>query len=142
MFKTYEKIIETHLKETNAYGNIYFSRHFDWQGDIRESFVKECIPIDFLKLPVKLLTKEASLIYKGATYPFQTIKALVNVFNLKKISGSLYFRFYDNVTGIKLSEGTQKIAFVDYNDKFCRLPEQLYRIFESYEIDPKLIPLE
>ncbi len=30
---TFKYELELYLKDSNAYGNIYFAKHFEWQGD-------------------------------------------------------------------------------------------------------------
>src|SRR5436189_1700927 len=53
-----------YLSDTNAFGNTYFAKYFEWQGMVRESFFKRCLVSDykaFIASGIKLITAEAEM---------------------------------------------------------------------------------
>src|SRR5437762_1629723 len=51
-----------YLSDTNAFGNTYFAKYFEWQGMARESFFNRVLFPDqqaFLASGIKLITAEA-----------------------------------------------------------------------------------
>lgn len=41
--QTFKHKLTLFLKDSNAYGNIYFARYFEWHGICREMWFTECI---------------------------------------------------------------------------------------------------
>ena len=79
------------LKDSNAYGNIYFARYFDWQGLCRDKWFCEYICTNMSELEDSLATKSA---------PFEIV-----------------FRFYDSDSNKLLSKGGQKIVLIEQESK-------------------------
>jgi enediyne core biosynthesis thioesterase len=57
--KTFKHSIDVYLKDSNATGNIYFARYFEWQGICREKWFFECISADMLQSLGVFINKEA-----------------------------------------------------------------------------------
>ncbi len=115
------------LTDTNATGNTYFANYFDWQGMIREDFVRYIMPDykAFFETGIKLITLEASMRYYYESMLFDDILIKMKIGELKKTSVELLFTFINDKTGKVLSEGRQKIAFATANGRFIPVPDQL-----------------
>jgi acyl-CoA thioesterase FadM len=130
--KTFHHSIDVYLKDSNATGNIYFARHFEWQGICRERWFFECISADMLQSLGVFITKEAQQQYVCETFAFQKIECEVNTFAVKQCSFSLAFRFL--VEGKLVATGHQQIVFANKEKKISRLPEHILEKIRQYEI--------
>ncbi len=133
--KTFRQTIDVFLKDSNAVGNTYFSRYFEWQGICREQWYFKCFPFDMLQSKGVFVTKCAHQDYVHETYPFQKVECLVNAYNVKQCSFNLLFRFH--VDGKEVSRGYQQIVFADRNKKIIKLPAGIREMIREYE-DPNL----
>ncbi len=71
--RTFSHAMTIYLKDSNAYGNTYFARYFEWQGICRERWFFECIAPDMLQAEGVFITKHARQDYVHETFPFQEI---------------------------------------------------------------------
>ncbi len=71
--KTFRHSIDVYLKDSNATGNVYFSRYFEWHGICREKWFFECISADMLAPLCVFVTKEAQQKYVHETFAFQRV---------------------------------------------------------------------
>jgi len=131
--KTFHHAIDVYLKDSNATGNIYFARHFEWQGICRERWFFECISADMLQSLGVFITKEAQQQYVCETFAFQKIACEVNTFAIKQCSFSLAFRFL--VEGKLVATGQQQIVFANKEKRISRLPEHILEKIRQYEIE-------
>jgi enediyne biosynthesis thioesterase len=133
--KTFVYDFTPYLKESSIYGNNYFARYFEWQGASREAWFYHCISSDFL-LPLGLfLTKEAQNTYQHETFPFQKIRCLVNVKDLRFTSFYIVFKFCDTHDPNQIySEGYQRIVFVDKNKHPQKIPIDIFDKIKLYLI--------
>ncbi len=129
--KTFRHTIDIFLKDSNAYGNTYFSRYFEWQGICREHWFQKHVCPDMLQTRGVLITKCAHQDYAQETLPFQQVECLLNAYNIKQCSFNLLFRFY--VGGKLVSRGYQKIIFADFNKKIIRFPQEVLDGVREYE---------
>ena len=128
-----------YLKDSNAYGNIYFARYFEWQGLCREKWFSECICPNMFELEGSLITKSAYNDYFASIAPFQKIRCLLSTQNIKSASFELVIRFYDSNTNQLLSKGGQKIALIGRNSrKLVRFPSDLLEKVRYYANDDKM----
>jgi enediyne core biosynthesis thioesterase len=130
--KTFQHNIETYLKDSNAYTNIYFSRYFEWQGVCREHWFQRLITRDMLQKEGVLITKTAHNDFVGETFPFQTVRCLLNSYNVKTCSFYLIFRFF--IEKKIVSIGYQQIVFANHRKKITRFPELILKKIKQYEI--------
>lgn len=131
--KTYVYDFSTFLKDSNAYGNNYFSKVFEWQGACREAWFYSCITKEFLKKEGILVTKKAHNEYVGETFPFQRIRCLLNISSLKKASFNIDFTFCDpDNEEIIFSKGYQQILLTDHNHKITRFPVDIIDMVGEY----------
>lgn len=129
--KTFHYFIDVCLKDSNAYGNTYFARYFEWQGVCRERWFYDCISADMLQSLGVFITKDAHQEYVHETFPFQQVDCEVNTFAIKQCSFSLLFRFY---VGRKLvAKGHQQIVFANKEKRITRLPEDILEKIRQYE---------
>lgn len=130
--QTFHHSIDIYLKESNAYGNTYFARYFEWQGICRERWLHQCIAQDLLQTQGVLMTKRANQEYLQETFPFQTIQCELNTFEVKSCSLYLLFRFL--VDGKPVSHGYQQIVFASHDKKIQRLPAHILKKVRAYEL--------
>lgn len=133
--KTFHHSIDISLKDSNAYGNTYFSRYFEWQGICREQWYFQCFPFDWLQTLGVLFTKSAHQEYAQETFPFQKVECQLNAYNVKQCSFNLLFRFY--VNGKLVSRGYQQIVYANHNKKISRFPSGMREKLREFE-DPQL----
>jgi acyl-CoA thioesterase FadM len=133
--KTFHHTIDISLKDSNAYGNTYFSRYFEWQGICREQWYFQCFPFDWLQTLGVLFTKKAHQEYAQETFPFQKVECRLNAYNIKQCSFNLLFRFY--VDGKLVSKGYQQIVYANRDKKIVRFPDGMREKIREYE-DPQL----
>jgi len=50
LVNSYQYEFTPYLKESNAYGNIYFTHHFEWQGICRERWFSNCVIKDMFSM--------------------------------------------------------------------------------------------
>lgn len=129
--KTFYHHIDICLKDSNAYGNTYFSRYFEWQGICREQWFFQCIAKDMLQTQGVFITKYAHQEYLQETFPFQRVECQLNTYNIKQCSFNLRFGFL--VEGKLISRGFQKIIFANHSKKIIRLPQDVIEEIKEYE---------
>jgi enediyne core biosynthesis thioesterase len=130
--QTFEHSIDIYLKESNAYGNTYFARYFEWQGICRERWFHRCISADMLQNQGVFITKRAHQEYVQETFPFQTVQCEVNTYEVKSCSFYLTFRFL--VDGKLVSHGYQQIVFASHDKRIQRLPDHILKKVRGYEM--------
>jgi enediyne core biosynthesis thioesterase len=129
---TFHHQLSIYLKDSNAYGNTYFARYFEWQGICREKWFYDCISRDMLKNEGVFITKHAEQEYLQETFPFQDIVCEVNTYDVKRCSFWLEFRFYAD--GNPVSIGRQQIVFADHAKHITALPELVLKRIKRYEL--------
>lgn len=133
LFNTWQYELTPYLKDSNAYGNIYFARYFEWQGLCREKWFNECVCHDMFELKGSLVTRSAANDYIASIFPFQKVRCLLNTQHIKAASFDLVFRFYDQESNKLLSMGRQKIALIDSGSKKpVRFPKDILEKVRFY----------
>jgi acyl-CoA thioesterase FadM len=128
--QTFTHSLTIYLKDSNAYGNTYFARYFEWQGICREKWFFECISRDMLQNDGVFITKHAEQEYLQETFPFQEICCELNAYDVKKCSFWLEFRFYND--GKPVSVGRQQIVFAGHDRKIKALPPAVIELIQRY----------
>jgi len=129
---TFHHQLSIYLKDSNAYGNTYFARYFEWQGVCRERWFYECIARDMLQKEGVFITKHAQQDYLQETFPFQEISCEVNTYDVRRCSFWLEFRFY--AQGHPVSVGRQHIVFANHDKKITALPEIVLKRIKRYAL--------
>lgn len=119
----FEKIV--YLCDTNAEGNVYFTKYFDWQGMAREEFYRQHFPLEIWKSGLKLITAQASIEYKHEAFLFDEILIAIYIANVKKMSLELIFTYVNKKTGKLLATGKETIAFGDSKGKLIPIPKEI-----------------
>jgi acyl-CoA thioesterase FadM len=116
-----------YLTDTNATGNTYFANYFDWQGMVREEFVRFIMPNceTFFQSGIKLITLEASMKYYYESVLFDNLLIKMKIGELKRTNVELVFNFFNEKTGKLLSEGRQRIAFATLAGRYIPVPMEL-----------------
>lgn len=130
--KTFRHSIEVYLKDSNATGNVYFARYFEWQGICREKWFFECVSSDMLAPIGVFITKEAQQSFLHESYAFQKVDCEIKSFAIRQCSFSLLFRFY--VEGKLIATGHQQIVFANHGKKIARLPAHVLEKIRQYEL--------
>jgi enediyne core biosynthesis thioesterase len=128
---TFRHSIDIYLKDSNAYGNTYFARYFEWQGICRERWLQHCISADLLQPIGVLVTKNATIDYVRETFPFQTVECELTTEQVRNCSLKLLFRF--SVAGQLVCLGSQHIVFTTHDKRIQRLPEHILEKVRKFE---------
>lgn len=120
---TFRHALTIYLKDSNAYGNTYFARYFEWQGICRERWFYECVAADMLQAEGVFITRHAEQDYVHETFPFQEVVCEMNTYDVKRCSFWLEFRFYSG--GRLVSKGRQQIVFANHAKQITALPERV-----------------
>ena len=128
----FEKTV--YLGNTNMFGNVYFARYFDWQGEAREAFFSKTVPGSSLlfKSGIKFVTIEAYIKYNKETVVFDEVVIKVRAENFKITTFDLIFTYLDKKTRELVATGKQRIGFVDSNNKVIPIPEQLKKAWNKF----------
>ncbi|MFA9215814.1 MAG: acyl-CoA thioesterase [Sphingomonadaceae bacterium] len=117
---TFHHTLTIYLKDSNAYGNTYFARYFEWQGICREKWFVDCIAPDLLQQQGVFITRHAQQDYLQETFPFQQIRCEMNTYDVRKCSFWLEFRFYEGTR--QVAAGRQQIVFANHQKQITALP--------------------
>jgi acyl-CoA thioesterase FadM len=131
--ETYSYDLTTYLKDSNAYGNTYFARYFEWQGICREAWFFDCISPDFLRDKGVFITKSAHCDYIKEVFPFQKIRCFVNSRDIKKASFYLDFTFCSQEdSSIIFARGWQQILFANHSHRPSAIPGEVLAKVKIY----------
>lgn len=132
--QTFTHALTIYLKDSNAYGNTYFARYFEWQGVCRERWFHECVAHDMLQGLGVFITKHAEQEYLNETFPFQQVHCELNTYAIRRCSFWLEFRFFadDKLAAI----GRQHIVFANHARQITALPPTALEKIRSFAIRP------
>lgn len=127
-----------YLTDTNAEGNVYFARYFDWQGETREAYLKSGISADEYRAIVvsktRMVTVNARMDYFKMLQLFDAVRIKLNTRNIKKASLELVFSFYNENGDILVAEGCQQLAFQNRRGRLIPVPTPIQRIALAIEL--------
>lgn len=129
----YEK--QVYLSDTNAVGNTYFAKYFEWQGIVRESFFFKCLfpdPAAFAKSGIKLITAEAHMKYKHETVLLDKVVIKLTMGKVRRASAELLFTFRDKNTNKLIGEGSQVVVFADNTGKPIPMPDVVIKNLKPF----------
>ena len=115
------------LTDTNAEGNVYFARYFEWQGMAREDFFRKAVPnhMEILRSGTRLITVHAWLKYEHELHLFDEIEIKIRTTSLKKMSMELEFTYLNKQTNQVVAIGGQKLAFADQSGQLIGIPTSI-----------------
>ncbi len=125
------------LPDTNAEGNVYFSRFFDWQGETREAYLGKGIsPEEYRALLVSktmMVTMNATMEYLKMLRLFDTIYVRMTTRNIRGASLELAFAFFNGRTSELVGRGSQRLTFQDRKGRIIPVPPPIRRIALAIE---------
>lgn len=116
-----------YLSDTNAQGNVYFARIFEWQGEAREEYLRVAVPDHeiLFKSGLRLLTVEAAAEYKGEARLYDEVEIIITVAWIRRASFQLNFNIVNAQTMQSLSIGKQLITCANPDGKPIAIPLQI-----------------
>jgi len=110
------------FKDTNVVGNVYFTRHLEWQGMCREMFVREHVPeiLGELEKGLCLVTLDVNCDYRGEINAFDEISVRLRLGKLRRNRMWMEFEY------VRLgSDGEETLVAVGKQTVACmrRTPE-------------------
>ncbi len=119
------------LGDTNAEGNVYFARFFDWQGEVREAYLRQSITPEewagMTKARARLVTVRASTEYHKPLWFFDEVQIKMTTRKVRHASLELVFVLRNKRTGDLVAEGSQELAFQNRKGKLISIPECIQR---------------
>lgn len=134
MVKKFKFNKTVYLSDTNAFGNTYFAKYFEWQGMAREAFFKE-ISGDYseiLSSGVKFITISATIDYKKESLLFDEIEITVQPKQVSLTTVELDFSYMNKVTKDIIAIGNQKIGFSSIDGVIIPIPRELLEGAKGY----------
>ena len=127
-----------YLGDTNAEGNVYFARFFDWQGMAREEFYRKFVPghSEILKSGVRIITLEAQLNFRNQLFLFDEVLIEVRTRNVRTASLELVFIYRNKKTDQVVADGYQKLSFSDPGGKIMLIPLSVKESASHFLIEP------
>lgn len=121
-----------YLPDTNAEGNAYFARYFDWQGETREAYLKQGITKEeyktMLRTKTRLVTVKASNEYYKPSWLFDEVRIRMTTRNIRHASLEMVFTVFNKLTGELTARGIQELAFQNRHGRLIPVPPYIRRI--------------
>jgi len=126
--------------ETNLVGNVYFTRHLEWQGRCREMFLLEHCPgiVDALRDDLALVTLHCDCDYLVELSAFDRVLLRMSLADLTHNRIGLafdYFKCTADSGRIRAARGSQVLAVMRREHGELHptpVPEELLRALEPY----------
>jgi enediyne biosynthesis thioesterase len=131
---TTDKIIT--IKDTNVFGNVYFSNYIEYQGEIREKFLLSSFPdINkfFTKRKLRLVTIDVYNKFISSSYFGDTLLIELTTSDLNAATCKLNINFKNKATGEMVGEGYQRLVIVNSKGKAIKVPEILRELLDFYQ---------
>ena len=115
------------LTDTNAEGNSYFARYFEWQGMAREDYFRHAVPnhMEIMRSGTKLITVHSWIKFERETHLFDEVLIKVQTLSLKKMSMELGFTYINKQTEDSVAIGGQKLAFANPSGELIPIPDSI-----------------
>ena len=120
--------------DTNAAGNVYFAKHFAWQGECRERLLAQHYPdfINDLRQGFTLTTEFAHQEFFAEAALFDLLLIRLTVIGLTRSRMELEFEFVREQDGTLLSRGRQAVIWTNPQRRASLMPDQLYETTAAY----------
>jgi enediyne biosynthesis thioesterase len=94
------------LQETNLVGNVYYTRHLEWQGRCREMFLLEFAPetLELLRNGWALMTVRCSCEYYVELFAFDEISVRMRLASLSQNRVTMQFEY------VRLRDGREDLT--------------------------------
>ncbi len=128
MKKYYNYHITVTFQDTNVFGNVYFSKYFEWQGKVREQLLFENYPeiINDLKSGNGFATEYAHVDFKQEAFVFDVIEIKTTVSDLSRTRIEFTFDYYNKSNNLLLAQGRQAVVWVNSQHRPSLMPDELY----------------
>ncbi len=124
------------LKDTNVFGNVYFSNFIEYQGVIREKFLLASVP-DLheliAKTNIRLVTVDTYNKFIQNAYFGDILVAELTTSSIKAASCKLNIIFKNKATDQIIGKGFQTFCVVNSNGKVIRIPGELLEPLDFYQ---------
>lgn len=135
-----ERVFQTEvtvtLKDTNVFGNVYFSNYIQYQGVVREKFFLEKVP-DLHELltanSLRLVTIDTYNKFISNSYFGDILLVELTTSEINGASCRLNITFKNKATGELVGEGYQRVCIVGATGRVMRIPAQLLDILDFYQ---------
>ncbi len=114
------------LGDTNATGNVYFARFFEFQGVIRERCMLAHIPDVngyFMKTGYRLVTIDSYHKFINNAYFGDTLIAELTTASMKASQIRINIRFKNCDTGVRIGDGYQNFCCVNSHGQVIKIPK-------------------
>ncbi|MCK5835968.1 MAG: thioesterase family protein [Desulfobacula sp.] len=124
------------LKDTNVFGNVYFSNYIEYQGIIREKFLLSTVP-DLHKIlaqtGIRLVTVDTYNKFISSSYFGDTLVAELTTSDMNAATCRLNIRFKNKDTGNLVGQGYQRFCVISSKGKVIRIPDAFLLPLDFYQ---------
>jgi len=138
--RSYEYRHSVGFAETNLVGNVYFTRHLEWQGRCRELFLRDHCPevLDALRGDLALITLNCRCDYLDELNAFDEIVLRMRLGGIAQNRLSLEFDYWRSRGGTetRVAHGQQQLAVMRRDGErlvATAIPEGLRAALARYE---------
>lgn len=124
------------LKDTNVFGNVYFSNYIEYQGIIREKFLLSSVPDlhDMLaKTKIRLVTVDTYNKFISNAYFGDTLLVELTTSDINAATCRMNITFKNKATGKLIGQGYQRLCVVSSEGKVVRIPDEILRPLDFYQ---------
>lgn len=124
------------LKDTNAFGNVYFSNYIQYQGEVREKFLLSSVPglhEMMTATSIRLVTIETYNKFINNSYFGDTLLVELTTSEINGASCRLNITFKNKETGELVGQGYQRVCIVGATGRVMRIPANLLDILDFYQ---------
>jgi enediyne biosynthesis thioesterase len=128
--------VQVTLKDTNVFGNVYFSNFIEYQGVIREKFLLATVP-DLHELlaqsRIRLVTVDTYNRFVNNAYFGDTLLMELTASDINGATCKLNISFKNKATGQLVGQGYQRFCVVSAEGKVIRIPEVLLNPLDFFQ---------
>ncbi len=128
--------IQITLKDTNVFGNVYFSNFIEYQGVIREKFLLATVP-DLHELlaqsRIRLVTVDTYNRFITNAYFGDALLAELTASEINGATCKLNISFKNKTSGELVGRGYQRFCVVSAEGKVIRIPEVLLNPLDFFQ---------
>lgn len=124
------------LKDTNVFGNVYFSNFIEYQGTIREEFLLASVPDlhnMLAKNQIRLVTIDTYNKFISNAYFGDVLLLELTTSDIKAATCKLNITFKNKATGKLVGKGYQRFCVVSSKGKVVRIPDALLKPLDFYQ---------
>jgi len=132
---TFIEEFDIYFEDISPSGIVHLEKLAEWMSMGREKFFRATCPdhIWLAEGDVAIFTVSMSIAIKAQSVWADKIKVIMTISDIKKISYSVNFEFYNLRTNEVIAEGAQKVAFLDKSTgKFSRIADDIHDVIVNY----------